>query len=115
MISGAEPAPAGNVSAVTITIADNGRRSIDAAIAVIPTATAGVTARPGRCDASKPPAAPMNSAGNVGPPRNAPSDTAQAAPLQTTTQANAPADQVPELATRPDSVSCPENSTCATP
>jgi hypothetical protein len=48
MMSGAVPAPAGKVRAVAMTIDESGRRSIDAAIAVMPTVAAGVTPRPGR-------------------------------------------------------------------
>ena len=51
-----------------MTVADSGSLRIDTAVAAISTATAGVSEKPGRCAASRPPAAPMNKAGNVGPP-----------------------------------------------
>ena len=47
----------------------SGRVSIVHDIAPIPMATAGTRSRPGRCDAAMPPAAPMNMAGKIGPPR----------------------------------------------
>jgi hypothetical protein len=48
----------------------NGSVSIVADIAPMPIATAGIIDSPGRCEAAIPPAAPMNIAGKMGPPRN---------------------------------------------
>ncbi len=69
MISGAVAIPALETSSKVMTVADSGSRRIDMAAAAISTATAGVSENPGRCAASRPPAAPMNKAGKVGPPR----------------------------------------------
>ena len=55
---------------------------MDTAAAAISTATAGVSENPGRCAASRPPAAPMNRAGKVGPPRKLPSEMLQASALE---------------------------------
>ncbi len=60
--------PALDVRSSVMTVADSGSLRIDTAVAAISTATAGVSEKPGRCAASRPPAAPMNKAGNVGPP-----------------------------------------------
>ena len=52
----------------------SGSVSITVHIAPMPIATAGISGRPGRCDAAMPPAAPMNIDGNTGPPRKLLSD-----------------------------------------
>src|SRR6185312_1689928 len=54
----------------------SGRPSIAADIAPMPMATPGTSERPGRSEAAMPAAAPMNSAGNTGPPRKLDSDRA---------------------------------------
>ena len=59
---------------------ESGSFSIDTHAAAIKTATAGVSDSPGRWPARRPPAAPRNNAGNVGPPRKLPSDRLQASP-----------------------------------
>src|SRR3954447_14049575 len=51
-----------------------GKDSMVQLIAPMPIANAGTSGRPGRCDAAIPPAAPMNIAGNTGPPRKLDSD-----------------------------------------
>ena len=38
-------------------------------IAPMPIATPAIIGRPGRCESAMPPAAPMNRAGKIGPPR----------------------------------------------
>src|SRR6266496_4118080 len=81
MISGAVASPDLEVSRRVMTVADSGSLRIDTAVAAISTATAGVSENPGRCAASSPPAAPMNKAGDVGPPRKLPSEVIQAAAL----------------------------------
>ena len=52
----------------------SGSLSITADIAPMPMATAGTSGSPGRCDMAMPPAAPMNMAGKMGPPRKLLSD-----------------------------------------
>ena len=52
----------------------SGRPSIVTAMAPMPMATPAIMGRPARCDSAMPPAAPMNMAGKVGPPRKALSD-----------------------------------------
>ena len=47
----------------------SGSRSITTDIAPMPMATPATSGSPGRCDSAMPPTAPMNIAGNVGPPR----------------------------------------------
>ena len=47
----------------------SGSLSITADIAPMPMATPDTSGSPGRCDIAIPPAAPMNMAGNTGPPR----------------------------------------------
>ena len=56
--SGSAPVPAFSVRSATITTAARGRRSTATTAAPMPTATAGVSVNPGRCDASTPAAAP---------------------------------------------------------
>src|SRR6266498_600042 len=87
MISGATAIPALEVKRSAMTVADSGSLRIDTAVAAIRTATAGVSENPGRCAASRPPAAPMNKAGNVGPPRKLPSEILQARPLNSSRNA----------------------------
>ena len=74
MISGSAPVPDLTVSNVASTTADSGSRSTATVAAPIPTATAGVSEKPGRCEATTPAAAPRKIAGNVGPPRKLPSE-----------------------------------------
>ena len=54
----------------------SGSVSITVHIAPMPIATAGTSSSPGRSRAAMPPAAPMNIAGNTGPPRKLESDSA---------------------------------------
>ena len=53
----------------------SGSLSITTAIAPMPMATPSISGSPGRCDSAMPPAAPMNRAGKVGPPRKLLRDT----------------------------------------
>ncbi len=59
-------------------------------MAPMPMPTAGTSARPGRCDSSTPPTAPMKMAGNVGPPRKPLMDTLYAMPFMSRSSARAP-------------------------
>ena len=58
MTRGAEPAPPRMQRATAMMADESGNRSMAEAIAAIPSATAGVVARPGRWPAKRPPAAP---------------------------------------------------------
>ena len=81
MMSGPEPAPDPPVRSTASTTAESGRFRTETTAAPMPTATAGVIEKPGRCEAITPAVAPRNSAGNVGPPRKPPSEMLQAIPL----------------------------------
>src|SRR4051795_10412963 len=61
-----------------------------------------------------PPAAPSSIAGNVGPPRNVPTDRPYARPLKASRSARAESDQSPGLATIELMEFSPENSTSLT-
>ena len=74
--SGIAASPSEASSSVASSVEVSGSASITVDIAPMPIATAGTSSSPGRCDAAMPPAAPMNIAGNTGPPRNALSDSA---------------------------------------
>src|ERR1700761_6897483 len=75
MTSGITASPSEDSSKVTSSTDDSGSRSTATVVAPMPMATAGTRGRPGRCDIAAPPTAPMNIAGNVGPPRKLPIDT----------------------------------------
>src|SRR4051794_15591270 len=68
IISGVEPGPDWADSRTPSTIAESGSRSTAATAALIPTPTAGVRAKPGRCDASTPAGGPREKGGGGGPP-----------------------------------------------
>src|SRR3954452_15433086 len=114
MTSGVDPEPDPLVKTAASTIADSGSPSIATVAAPMPTATAGVSANPGRCDAISPAAAPRNRAGNTGPPRKLPSEIPYATPLATIRSASAAIVQVPALETRGESALAPEKSTVST-
>jgi len=46
-----------------------GNLSAPAVMAPTPSATPAIIGKPGRCESAIPPAAPMNMAGKIGPPR----------------------------------------------
>ncbi len=81
MINGAAAAPAWDTMRA-ITTAESGSRRTETAMAPISTPTAGVSLRPGKCEASSPATIPMKIAGKVGPPRAPPSDTPHAESLE---------------------------------
>ena len=85
------------VSDVAMTTDDSGSLRNATTITPIPTATAGASGSPGRCDAAMPPAAPRKMAGNVGPPRKLPRQALHASPLHTSRRPNAPSDHVAGL------------------
>jgi hypothetical protein len=91
---GVTPPPAW-VTSSAMTIEDNGSCRTETTVAPTSTPTAGVSLKPGRCEASRPPAIPKKIAGNVGPPRALPSETPQASPLQRTSNAMVPTEIVP--------------------
>lgn len=62
-----------------ITTAERGSLSTDTTATPTSTPIAGVSAKPGRCAASRPPTTPRKIAGNVGPPRALPSEILRAA------------------------------------
>ena len=68
MTRGTSVAPAVNVNADEMMIAESGSLRTAATIAAMPTAMPKEAGMPGRCAAAIPPAAPRNMAGNVGPP-----------------------------------------------
>ena len=68
----------------------SGNRSIVTAIAPIPIATPATIGSPGRWDSATPTAAPMNIAGNVGPPRKLLSEHAYASDFVSTSSNSAP-------------------------
>ena len=103
LATGSSPVPALTVSNVASTTADSGNRRMATVAAPSPTATAGVSEKPGRWEAMMPPAAPRNTAGNVGPPRYPASEMLHAALLSTMTRASAPSDHPPASATSPGS------------
>ena len=80
-------------------------------IAPIPIPTAGTSSMPGSSAAATPPAAPMNIAGNTGPPRKLDSEIAYASALQSISSSSAPTDQLAALLTTSGSWSWPEKST----
>ena len=94
-----------------MTVAERGSLRIDAAPAAISTATAGVSENPGRCAASRPPAAPRNKAGNVGPPRKLPNEMVQARPLNRSRNAKVDRARVGPCLIRDAKASWPENKT----
>ncbi len=94
-----------------MTVADSGSLRTDTAVAAISTATAGVSENPGRCAASRPPTAPMNKPGNVGPPRKLPSEILQATPLNRSRNARVDRDRVGPCLITVLKASCPENRT----
>src|SRR5437763_8333958 len=114
MTSGSAPAPVLAVSSAASTTADSGSLSTDATAAPMPTATAGVIEYPGSWAAIRPPAAPRNRAGNVGPPRKPPSEMPHATPLKTISRASADSDQVAAPETSPGRASWPEYRTSLT-
>src|SRR3954469_15508710 len=114
MTSGSAPAPELAVRSAASTTADSGSLNTDATAAPIPTATAGVIEYPGNWAAIRPPAAPRNRAGKVGPPRKLPSEMAHARPLNTISNAIADSDQVAAPETSPGRASWPENRTSLT-
>ena len=71
MTSGITASPSENSSSVASITEVIGSLSMETLIAPIPMATAGTSGRPGAWESSIPPAAPMNMAGNTGPPRKA--------------------------------------------
>ena len=80
-------------------------------IAPIPIPTAGTSSMPGSSAAATPPAAPMNIAGNTGPPRKVDSEIAYASALHSISSSSAPTDQLAALLTTSGSWSWPEKST----
>src|SRR5690349_12406228 len=114
MITGDAPAPDPEVSRTATITPDSGRPRAAVNAAPMPTATAGVIASPGRCDAISPAAAPRNSDGKTGPPRKPARDIEYASPLNTSSRARAPTDHVPAPATRFGRSLSPENSTSFT-
>ena len=74
MTSGVTASPSENSKIVASSTEVSGSVSITTDIAPRPMATAGTSGNPGRCDRAMPPAAPMNSAGKIGPPRKLPSE-----------------------------------------
>src|SRR6266516_998616 len=113
MISGATPGPALEVRSSATTTDDSGSRRIDTTPAPIKTATAGVSEKPGRCPARRPPTRPRNSAGKVGPPRKLPSEMLQAAPLKTKRSPSVVSDNVEASFRTEANSSWPENSTAS--
>ena len=81
MISGVTAAPALEVNSNAITTAASGSRSAATMVAAITAAIAAPSGKPGRCEASRSPTVPTKIAGNTGPPRKLPIDTAHASPL----------------------------------
>ena len=75
MATGMAARPSVPSSSVASSTAVSGSRRSTAVIAPMPIATAGTRLIPGRWDMAMPPAAPMNIAGNTGPPRKALSET----------------------------------------
>ena len=103
--------PSAASSNVASSVEVSGRVSITVHMAPIPMATAGTSSSPGRPDAAMPPVAPMNMAGNTGPPRKLDSDSAYARPLQSMSRRSAPTDRPPAPPTSDPSASWPENRT----
>src|SRR5438046_10732414 len=87
-MSGETPRPAREVRLSVIMAHESGSFSIDTHAAAIKTATAGVSDSPGRWPARRPPTAPRNNAGNVGPPRKLPSERLHASPLNRSSSAS---------------------------
>src|SRR5262245_51448172 len=114
MISGATAIPDLDVKRRATTTDVSGSLNIATQAAPINEATACVSANPGRCEASRPPAAPRNNAGNVGPPRKLPRETLQARPLNTSRSASVDTDTVAAESKRDPKASWPENSTALT-
>jgi len=67
--SGDSAMPSALMKSVARSTAVNGSPSMTAVIAPMPIAAPAIIGRPGRCERAIPPTAPMNMAGNTGPPR----------------------------------------------
>jgi hypothetical protein len=75
MTSGITARPSEASRSVASSTDVSGRPSIATDIAPMPVATPATSGKPGRWDKAMPPAAPMNNAGKMGPPRKLLSDT----------------------------------------
>ena len=93
MTSGITASPSEPSRSVASITEVSGSPSITTDMAPIPIARPGTSSIPGRCDAAMPPAAPMNIAGNTGPPRKLDSESAYASPLHRMRNSRAPTDQ----------------------
>src|SRR5437762_3841547 len=113
MINGARDSPALDDRSNAITTDDRGSRKIETTPAPIKTATAGVSEKPGRCPARRPPTRPRNNAGKVGPPRKLPSEMLQAAPLKTKRSPSVVSENVEASFRTEANSSWPENSTAS--
>src|SRR3954465_15963238 len=114
MINGLAPGPARKVSTMPRTTPDSGSLRTAVTPAAMPTATAGVSSKPGSCAAIMPPAAPRNMAGSPGPQQKLPSERPYATPLNASSSARAESDQAPGYATSESIDVSPENSASLT-